>query len=475
MNRAALPLRALTIGALVIAGLFLAIRLWSHFCEFPAMVWNDIRVAPAIALAQGWSVYPTAAQGVINTWSYGPLPLLLLLPAAWGRTPEAALLIAGGLNLALILVPLAAVCFAWPACDHASDSRLARTTAMLVCAALWPRYFYESYYCDSAAIAFGLLGHLALIRGDSPRMRWLAAAVSTAAVACKPIALGIPFAQVAWLGLTAGWVVGAAHLARCVVAGLVIAGIAILKFGFAGLWYSVVALPGKFHWAPDLGERLASSWPELVLHLGLPLAAMTFGRRWFLSPARLLPALAWACTLPLSVAALLKFGGRTNSLHGFELWLPAVLVAALTDSTEKNHRQARLLAVTVAAAVIACTNVLRAPRLLLHPDVAAYREAAALAARFRGRIWFPLHPLVTLYSEGRYYHDEDGLYVRIRTQQAIPEAQAAAHLPRQMQMIALHTSWTDWGVARRMLPANAQAIQAGEWTLWSAPRVASPP
>jgi hypothetical protein len=37
-----------------------------------------------------------------------------------------------------------------------------------------------------------------------------------------------------------------------------------------------------------------------------------------------------------------------------------------------------------------------------------------------------------------------------------------------MQFIALRNGWSDWGVARRMLPPNARFTAVGDWTLWHA-------
>jgi hypothetical protein len=96
-----------------------------------------------------------------------------------------------------------------------------------------------------------------------------------------------------------------------------------------------------------------------------------------------------------------------------------------------------------------------------------HRLAAEIAARHPGAIWFPMHPLVTLYSDHRYYHDEDGLYVRRMSHQPLSPAHAASQLPPAMQLIAQHNEWTDWGIARAMLPKNSRVIVIGHWTLHS--------
>jgi hypothetical protein len=456
-------------AALGLAAIATAIWLWNCACQFPAMPWNDIRVAPAVALARGWSVFPTAEHGVINTWTYGPLPLLYLWPAAWSSSAAGALQIAAGLNLALILTPLALVCFAGPARGDPATIGFGRITAFLLCIVVWPAEYFALYYADSLALTCGLLGNLLLLRNRTTPALWLVALLATAAVASKQTALGIPLAQVIWLGLIDGWRPAVAQIGRCIAAGLVVGGLAIATFGWPGLWFILVELPANFKWFPDPLKRLAFVAPQLALHLGLPAALMAWQHRAFRSrPELLLPALAWVCAIPLGVMALLKLGGRTNTLYSFPLWLPFVVTAALTADLAHGLRRWIPLGAAIAAAALACLLVLEAPRLTLRPQVGAYREAEQFTRQLHGRVWFPFHPLITLYSEDRYYHDEDGIFVRQTTRGKISPEQAAAHLPPAMQVIALRRDWSDWGVARGMMPPGARRSTVGGWDLWYA-------
>ena len=54
-----------------------ALWLWVCLCLFPLSVWNDVRLAPAFALARGATLYAGENSGAVGTWIYGPLPLLL--------------------------------------------------------------------------------------------------------------------------------------------------------------------------------------------------------------------------------------------------------------------------------------------------------------------------------------------------------------------------------------------------------------
>lgn len=466
-------LRALSRGILLAAAALLTLWLWTRICRFPSIPWNDMRLAPTIALAQGWPIYPTADAGTINTWMYGPLPVLYLWPASWASSAAEALMVAAWLNAALTVLPLFVVCARWPVANAAPEAWFGRGAALLLAFALWPELHYSVLFSDNLALAAALLANLLLVRSRSPGVLWLAAALGTATVACKQIALGIPLAQVVWIGLVAGRTAALRHVVRCLVTGAAIGGGVVALFGWSGLWFTLVQIPGSFGWAPDLAQRLGMVAPALALHLGVPAVAMLVWRRRFAEPALLLPAVTWLCTLPLGIAGLLKLGGWTNSLHGFVLWLPPVLTTLLASAVTDRRRSLLPLAAAFAAAALACGRLGREPHLALRPQTDDYRTAALLAGQHRDAVWFPVHPLVTLYSDRRYYHDEDGLYVRLKANRTPGPEHAASQLPAGMRLMAFRHDWSDWGIARRMLPPEAGELTVGNWTLRGA--IAPPP
>jgi hypothetical protein len=457
-------LRLVTRLALGMALLLLAVWLWSRICRFPTIPWNDMRLAPSVALAQGWPVYPTASTGTVTTWMYGPLPVLFLWPASWAPTAAGALMIAAWLNAALTVVPLALVCFLWPAREGAADSRTARLAAFVACLAVWPELHYSVIFSDNLAVACGLLGMLVLAHACGPRQLWLAALVGTAAMGCKQICLGIPVAQIVWLGLTAGRIAALRHLLRCLVCGLGLGGAFIALFSWEGLWFTLVKIPTGLGLAPDVAQRLRAVAPALAVQVALPALVMLGMRRAF-TGVQLLPAMTWLCTLPLGFAGLLSLGGWSNSLHSFVLWLPPVTVGLLTSHVSDGIRRIATVGAALLATALTTGRLLNEPTLPLRPLVDDHRLAAQIAKRHPGAAWFPMHPLITLYGDRRYYHDEDGLYVRRMSRQPLSADQAASQLPPAMHLIVQHNAWSHWGIARGMLPEHSGRNVVGNWTI----------
>lgn len=101
---------------------------------------------------------------------------------------------------------------------------------------------------------------------------WEAAGLAVAALGTKQTALGLPVAQLIWLGWWVGpgalWV----HLERGVVAGVGLGLIAGWQFGFRELWFGVVTVPGGLPMTEELGARLAGlAWPLSGHLLAAPL------------------------------------------------------------------------------------------------------------------------------------------------------------------------------------------------------------
>ena len=448
-----------------------ALWLWVCLCLFPLSVWNDVRLAPAFALARGATLYAGENSGAVGTWIYGPLPLLLWWPATWASSAPHALMTAGAINLFITLAAIGVVCWAWPAPAGSILTKSDRVLAAALAVALWPGAAFQYLQADNVAVALGLVGNLLLVRANSRTWQWGAAVCAVACLACKQTSVGVVAAQIVWLGITTDRAAAMRHLGRCAAVGLALAGLMVAGFRWDAISLNLLVLPSRLPWTDEPFRRLADLAPELSVHLVVPALVMLLGCRfiWTRASVLLLPSLTWLCALPPSMASFMKIGGTINSLQSFLYWLPPVLVVAL--ATVRAHRRVAWIRVGVALAVVSicAVRLARVRASTWRPLVEHYRQAEYLARSFPDEIWFPWNPLVTIYSENRFYHAEDGLYVRFLAGHAISRAHARANLPRHLCVIALQRGDTDWGIALNLLPKNARRAEFGLWTLYSWP------
>lgn len=446
-----------------------ALWLWVCWCIFPVSVWNDVRLAPAFALARGLPLYPAEDSGAVGTWIYGPLPLLLWWPATWASSAAHAMLTAGTINLLMTVAAIGTVCAAWPAPAESSLTPSDRLLAAALAIALWPRASLQYLQADNVTVALGLIGNLLLVRSRASAWRWGAAVFAVAGMACKQTSFGVPMAQIIWLGVTAGRTEALRHLGRCLGAGLAFTVAVGIGFGWTGTILNLFILPSRLPWTNAFLRRFVDLAPELSIHLALPALVMVTCHRavWRRESALLLPSLAWLCALPPGMASLLKIGGTINSLQSLAYWLPPALVVALGAARRLRRITWVFPSMALACLAICAVRLAGASAHPWRPLTEHYRQAEFLARSFRNEIWFPWNPLVTLYSEDCLYHAEDGLYVRFLAGHALTLAHARAHLPPRMYVIALPRGGTDWGIALHFLPPGARRAEFGLWTLYS--------
>ena len=470
-----LPARSkLDPALLVAAALATGAWLWVCWCLFPISVWNDVRLAPSLALLRGVNFYPPQDAGAVTTWMYGPLPAILWAPAVLASTAAGAVLAAGTINLVFNLIAIGATVALWPA----ELTRAQRLTAGLLAIVIWPFASFQYLQADNVAIALGLLANLALVRAHRPWHLWFAALLAVAPIACKQTSIGMAAAQLVWLAATLGRAAAGRHVLRCAVTGLGLAAVVFGPLDWHGVLFNMVTVPGNLPWAPNPVGRAVDMSPELLVQIVIPVALMLVARRRiFARDSRLLlPTLAWLCTLPPSMAAFFKFGGTLNSLQGFSLWLPAALLWLGEAAATRPALARRIVALgAVATLVIAGARFQRLAAFPTAPATRHYDQAAQLAKEFPGQIWFPWNPLITAYSEGKFYHAEDGLYMRFLAHRALTPAHTFAGLPPRIQVIALPRGGTHWGVALALKPANAQTQDFAHWTLLSWPEPLSAP
>ncbi len=443
-----------------------AIWLWINFCRFPFSSWNDIRLVPVFMAAAGEPVYTLPGAGVITTWMYGPVPLWLWSAALLGTSAISAILIADSINIIITIIAIALTCAYWPVKGINQPTRWLAFAATI---AVWPDHAFRFLQADNLAVALGLMAHLLLLTAsptNANRRGWLAAGATAIALGCKQTSMGILIAQVIWLTCEYDYKIALVHLARTLALGAILAGIAIWQFGFAELWFGVIGIASHLPGAEHPWQRLHSLGPILAVQWGVPIIAMLIiGKPLFTSPHPLkLPLLAWLCSLPLGIIGLLTIGGSTNNLQGFHLLAAPVLLVTLTAISNRSRAFYRPLTCAFVVTII-CLRVQHAELTPLRPALFKIKEAATIQAHFPEQVWLPWSPLVSYYAEGRFYHSEDGLYVRFITGNPVSLEQATAHLPSRFRAMAFPGKDMQWGVARKLAQPNQRQWELGEWLI----------
>ena len=454
----------------------LATFLWLAWCwgAFNGSSWNDIRLAPVFGLKLDGVIYG-GPHGAPNTWMYGPLPVWSMWPATWAGDPATALGTAGLLNITYTLLAIAAVCALTPV-RGGRVRPVYRFLAALLAIALWPRATWQFLQADNLAIATGLVSNLVLMRRRSSTGSWIAALFATAGLLCKQTAIAVPAAQVLWVGFTAGWRPALEHLARLAGAGAVWL---VLVFSIedpAALWFSLMTLPGGLPWASDWGTRFSDTAGALALQLFVPLLLWAGLRNTAAGKSLALPLLSWLLAVPPGLAALFTYGGNINSMQGFALLLPAGAVALIAHLSAGRSATRILLSGSAVVLSLILFN-LRGREMPPHGiNTRRYDDAMAVARAFPDGVWFPWNPMVTIYSEGRRFADEDGLAVWALANHAISLNALTRHLPPHFTAIALPAGLPHWGVAYELRPAHAHRSQIGEWLIddWSLPAQEKP-
>jgi hypothetical protein len=430
--------RTVVLLALVAALPAALVCLWTAWCEFPIYAWNEARLAPAFALRHGINPYPPLGGGPLSTWIYGPVGILINLPATFAASPAAALQVASLVNFAVILAPLAFVFFG------ARELRGRGTVGLLALAVallLVPRPNLVLQVPDHSAIALGLLSCWLLARAVLPAGATLVAAAACAALAvwAKQITLFLLPAQFVYLWLATGRGTALRYTAWVAAfggAGFALAGWA---FGFGNLWLNTVEIPARLPWA-DVAERLAMRPWSLAAQLILPGTGLLVLWRARLWPARStasgrffqLTVLAFLTQLPVGLVAYLKIGGDTNLLHSWDYLLPGVLLAWLAVERDTPAGRLRLAAVVAVALALRWGDLSAPPP---RPHIEHLQVAAQLDAVEPGGLWFPLNPVTNFYFHRQLWHTEDGIQTRFVAGYGLREPDFRRHLPPSLRGI----------------------------------------
>ncbi|HVU25129.1 MAG TPA: hypothetical protein VHE13_13465 [Opitutus sp.] len=453
-----LPALAAAAGAVV--------YLWLGWCAFPASNWNELRLAPTFALVHGTTVYPPADGGPLSTWIYGPVGLLANLPATLASSATVAVGVAGAINLLVLVAPLAVLSFGLA--DLKADGGPPRVLALALAVLLLPATSLQFQVADHAAIALGLLACFCLARAPG-RGVLAAAALGVLAVGAKQTAVFLIPAQAAWLLAAGEGAAARRYVAWCLVLGAALFIVAGLAFGFPGLLVNLVQIPARLPWG-DIGDKLARRALLLALHLTLPwLLLFWLHRRWHRpdrssASGRLLGLAAFAgiALAPIGLVSLFKIGGDVNMLHWWFYLMPALVAAWLAVARPAPRAQA------LAVAIVLLARVPEFRSLPVQPQIAGLHHAERIARANPGRIWFPYNPLVTWFTDRRFYHVEDGIATRHLAGRGLREPTFRRHLPARLTAIVYPAGMADH-FALQLLPEFSEARAAGAWIIYTRP------
>lgn len=451
--------------------------LWAAWCEFPVYAWNDLRLAPAFALRHGIDPYPPLGGGPLSTWIYGPLGIFVNLPATFAPTALAALQSASLINAAVVIGPLALIFFG--SSELRARSLAIPLLALLVAILFIPRPNLVLQVADHAAIAAGLLASWLLARPRSPSGLTLAAAAALTAIAVwsKQIALFLVLGQVIYLVMASGKATALRYVAWVALFGFAALGVFVAAFGFANLWFNLVAIPGKLPWA-EFRPRLMQRPAALVTQILIPALGLWALRQRGLWPDRekesgrffQVATLAAAVMLPIGLIGFFKIGGDTNLLHSWDYLLPAGLLLLFAQ----DHGARTALRVTLV--VVAGLLLRREDLFRIHPRplTGQYAAAEALFALQPGKLWFPQNPVLTFYADGRLWHTEDGVATRYLANHGIREPDFRRHLPPGFQAVVYPSVMTHPFVMA-LLPDFNQEIRLPFWVIHTRSTPAPPP
>ena len=414
--------------------------------------WNAARLTPTFALAYGYRLYYPATDGPILSSVYGPVSAFAYLPATIFRTPTAAILAGGVLQVLFVFVPM--LVFVHRVGRLAGASRPLVLACGVGACLLMARYRGSSYWIwavqpDGPALAFGLLACLPLLpvaaRPPGRRSLLLSAAAVILCTWTKqidgPLAVGLVLAV--WL----------AHGRRSAVSytvALVAIGAASAVFflGWFGepMLFDMVTLVGRQPWYTPGVRGLATQtwnlcgniWDLLSLLAVLLVIAFVAQRRTpIATQAWLPPLLAAIALIPGGAVGANKLGGDQNSFHSVYFLIAAV--AALLVELGTSVRSVRMLGyLFCAAAILAAWRsdriALRAPRPPLWQNDA--QLAYDFAVRHPGEAYFPWHPLASLLAEGRLYHFDYAMIDRVLGGYPPTPTHIRAYVPSRMRWIA---------------------------------------
>ena len=460
-----------------------------HAVNAPTWFWNGARLAPTIALAQGYELYQPADRGPILNTIYGPVTALVYLPAALATSPTGAIFVAALIVGLFSTVPMLAL-----ALRQAGGDRTLRAWSLfgfvLFYCALFVHpgctvYTTSMVHADAPSLGLALLACLPLYRVNAPEAPgWRALSVSALLAALsvwsKQTSVFVPVALAVHLLLAWGAPCLRRYLLCLLAAGGGLSVLLVAGFGPGPLFFNLFAVPAGQPWDTPLLDAALELGGLLVVFAPVLLLALYFTRRapgaeplsrgawWRANPSGMLLLLA-AFAVPTGLLSRMKIGGALNTHHALFFLIGAIglaLPAALGPRRDPWFRLAckRLQLVLGAALLLLPIAYLATWDGRYRPDN-EHQQAYDFARRYPGKTWFPSHPLSTLLAEGELYHFEYGVLDRGLAGRGPTPAHFRAHVPSGLRYVIFHRD-RPAEILLRFLPAFGRRVSLHELPDW---------
>lgn len=419
---------------------------------------NGVRVAPVIALAHGYSLYPGEAEGPIHGWIYGPVAALWYAPALLGSLPSVAVKLAFAANLAAILI---AVGVGLRGIGKMFSGVWFLALGVMLLILVWmpaTSYWTTILNADISAVMFATAG---IVMAGHPRMGWpriaCVGALFSLAIFTKQNAVFVPPAVFfAW------WTMGRLNdglrlgLATCLAVVLLAAGCALI-WGAGGVWFNLIEIPASHPLSVE-GEWKAIQFLAIWI---LPLCAVYFLAACVFEFRKDDEVLARSATarlflfvgllsLPIGFAGTSKIGGDLNSFHSaFYL-----LVACMLKLPWQRWWNSRALALSLVSVGLAGFVAVRSQVTLLEWwNLRTYTDDInfAMMKANPGAFYFPWQPQLSLMCNGVLYDSEYGVFDRWLAGKMPSEADLKANTPRDVKFV-IYPDYTETQMLLKAYP-----------------------
>lgn len=450
--------------------------------------WTSIRLAPAFALAQGYSLYSMPDKPPWVMVGYGPLYPVAYLPSVFARHPISAVTLATLLAHFYILAPMGLLCSmlgsrANPETEGRPFPWVLGLLLFALVTHLAPSLTYVTAGVHADAPAFGLflLACYAVLRAEAVnetgQMRWLltAGVLAGLSATCKVNLAAGALALLIWITRVFGAKRAAPYLLASAIAGAVMYGGAIVHDGFDAVmlnlrqpakmpWFTfsdvtILAPAGSsFEFADKVRAFLTFSRSYLQVYGPLVLAIAILARAN--GEAQRATRMAWLFLFlalfltPASIASIAKYGGDVNSRALVSLPLTLAAICVLAAAVQRGSRSALVgtyAAVAAAALMVALPLKEGAQRIWVKTTlVESYLVISADPARW----YFPYDPLAHLLGEGKFRPNIDVVYSYGASGFPVDASAFTTAMPENLRYIALPPSVAGWGGSeiRRLLP-----------------------